>query len=54
MKIVYSNLHILDIRYNGRDDTKELCSCISIVVPSKTEWLGKKKRKQHEGYYKDF
>ena len=54
MKILYPNLHILDIRYNGRDDTKEHCSCIAIVVPSKTECLGKMKRKRHEGYYRDF
>ena len=54
MKILYPNLNIFDVRFNGRDNTKEQCSCISIVVPSKTEWLGKKKRKQREGFYKDF
>ena len=47
MKILYLNLNILDIRYDGRDN-KEQCSCILIVVPSKTEWLIKKKQKQHE------
>ena len=39
---------------DGRDNTKEQCSCISIMVPSKTEWFIKKKRKQHEGYNRDF
>ena len=34
------------------ETAKEQCSCISIVVPSKTEWLGTKKRKQHE-YFGD-
>ena len=24
------------------------------MVPLKTEWLGKKKWKQHEGYYRDY
>ena len=32
----------------------EQCSCISTVAPSKTEWLIKKKRKQHEVYIRDF
>ena len=53
MKILYPNLNILDVRCDGRGNTKEQCSCISIVVPSKTERLGKKKRKPEE-YYKDF
>ena len=47
MKILYPNLNILDIRCDGRDNTKEQCRCISIVVSSKPEWLGKKDRKQH-------
>ena len=54
MKILYPNLNILDLMCDGRDNTEEQCSCVSIVVPSKSEWLGKKKRKQHEGYYGDF
>ena len=41
------------MRYYGGDNTKELRGCISIVVPLKTEWLGKKKQKKHEGYYRD-
>ena len=44
MRILYRNLNILDIMCDGRDNTKERCSCISIVVPSKTEWLGKKEK----------
>ena len=43
MRILYRNLNILDIRCNARNNTKEQCSCISIVVPTKTEWLGKKR-----------
>ena len=54
MKIIYPNLNIFDIRCNCGENTKEQCSCISVVGPSKTEWLAKKKRKQDEGYYKDF
>ena len=54
MKILHPNLNILDIKYDDRDNAKEQCRCISIVVPSKTEWLIKKQRKQHEGYHKDF
>ena len=54
MKTLYPNLNILDIRCDGRDNTKERCSCISIVVPSKREWFIKKKGKQHEKYYRDF
>ena len=54
MKILYTNINILDIRCDDRDTTKEQCCCVSTVVPSNTEWLIKKKRKQHEGYYIDF
>ena len=57
MKIPYTNLNVLNIRCDERDNTKEQLSCFSIAVPSKTEWtewLGKKKRNQHERYYKDF
>ena len=54
MEILYSNLNILDIRSDGRDNTKKQCSCISIVIPSKTEWLGKEKSNQHKGYYRSF
>ena len=49
MEILYSNLNILDIRSDGRDNTKEQCSCNSIVIPSKIEWLGKEKSNQHKG-----
>ena len=54
MKILYLNLNILDVKCDGRDNTEDQCSCISFVVPSKTEWLGKSKRKQHGGYYMGF
>ena len=54
MKILYPNLNILNLRCDSRDNMKEQCSCISIVVDLKTGWFEKKKRKQHEGYYKDF
>ena len=33
---------------------KKQCSCTSIVVTSKTEWLGTKKRKRQKEYYGDF
>ena len=42
MKILYSKVNIIHIRCDGRYNTKEQCSCISNVVPSKTEWVGKK------------
>ena len=35
MKIFYPNLSILNIRCEGKDNTKEQCDCISIVLPSK-------------------
>ena len=54
MKILYPNLNIPDIRCDGRDNAKEQCRYISFVVSSETERLGKKKVKQHEGYYRDF
>ena len=54
MKFLYLNLNIFDTRCDGRDNTKNQCSCISIAVSSKTEWLDKKKGKQHEGYYEEF
>ena len=54
MKIIFLNLNILDIRYDSKDNIKEQSSCISIVDPSKAEWLGKNKQKQDEGYCKDF
>ena len=54
MKILHPNLNTLDMKYDVRDNAKEQCPCISTVVPSKTEWLIKKQRKQYEGYYKDF
>ena len=43
MNILYPNLNIFDIRCNCGENTKEQCSCISIVGSSKTEWLGKKR-----------
>ena len=43
MGILFPNLNILDIRYDGRDNTKYKCSYVSIVFPSKLEQLGKKK-----------
>ena len=40
MKIIYPILNILNIRCDGRDKTKELYSCISIVVASKrNDWV---------------
>ena len=54
MEILYLSLNILDIRCDGRTNTKNQRGCISIVIPSKAEWLGKKKRKQHKGYYRVF
>ena len=43
--MLYPKINILAIRCDGRDNTKEQCSCISIAVPCKTERLGEKKRK---------
>ena len=54
MKFLCPNRNVFDIRCDGRDNTKEQCHCISIVVSSKTQWLGKKKGKQLEGHYIDF
>ena len=54
MKILYLNLNTFDTRCDSRDNTKKYCSFISIVIPLKTEYLGKKRRKQHEGYHRDF
>ena len=54
MKILYSNLNVLDIKCDDRDNTKEQSNCISITVPSETDWLGKMNRKQYEEYYRDF
>ena len=54
MEIIYLNLNILDIKCDGRDNTEDQCSCISFVVPSKTEWLGKSKRKQLKRHYMGF
>ena len=40
MKSLYPDLNILNIRCNGKDNTKEQCGCISIVVPSeKNGWV---------------
>ena len=44
MKILYPNLNRLDLRCDGAHKTKEQRSSIPIVVPSKTEWLGKKSK----------
>ena len=35
MKILLMNLNLLDISCDGRDNTKEQCSCISLVIPLK-------------------
>ena len=43
MKLLYPNPNILEIRCDVRDNIKEQCSCNSIAVSSKTEWLDKKK-----------
>ena len=48
MKVPFPNLNILGTRYDSRKNAKEQFSCISIVIPSKTESLGKKKQKQYE------
>ena len=37
MKILYPNLNVLDISFDGRDNTREQCSFIFIMVPSKTK-----------------
>ena len=42
MKIIYPNLNVLNVRCDAKD--KEQRSFISIVVPSKTKWLGKKRK----------
>ena len=34
-KILYSNLNLLHIRREGKNNTKEQCGCISTVAPSK-------------------
>ena len=39
MKILYSNLNIVDISCYSKDNTKDQCSCISIVVASKIKYL---------------
>ena len=43
MKILYPNLTILNLRCDSRDNIKEQCSCISIVVHLKTGWFEKKR-----------
>ena len=35
MKILYSNLNILNIRCDGKDNTKQQRRCVSTVVLSK-------------------
>ena len=50
MKILYSNLSLLNIRCQSKDKTKKQCGCISIVVPSKKNDLVK----WHENNVKDF
>ena len=35
MKILYPNINVLDITSNCRDNAKEQCICISIVIPIK-------------------
>ena len=41
MRILCRNLKMLKIWCYGSDNTKEQCSCIYAVVPSKMEWLNK-------------
>ena len=43
MKTFHPNLTILDVGSDTMYNTKEKRNCISIAIPSKTEWLGKKK-----------
>ena len=33
---------MLHIKRDDRDNTKEQCHCISILIPLRTEWLSKK------------
>ena len=42
MKILYSNLNILHIRREDKNNTKEQCGCISTVAPSKEQKKNKK------------
>ena len=44
MKILYPNPEILNTRCDGRDNTREQCSC----VPFRKRWLGKARQKQGE------
>ena len=44
MKILYPNINVLDIRSNCRDNAKEQCICISIVIPIKRN--GREKRSE--------
>ena len=40
MKILYPNLNVLNITCDGKDNTKEQCGCMSIVVLSKKDgWV---------------
>ena len=49
MKILYSNLNILNTRRESQENTKEQCVCISIVVPlKKNGWV-----KRRENNVKD-
>ena len=41
MKIIYPNLNIFNIRCDGKDNTKDQCDNIFIVVPSKKNGLVK-------------
>ena len=41
MKILYPNPAMPNIMRDGRDKTKEQCSCIAIVAPSKMNGLVK-------------
>ena len=52
--MLYPNLNIFGIKCDVMYNAKEQCQCISILIPLKTEWLGKKKWKQHEGCYRDY
>ena len=43
MKILYPNLDTLNVRCKGKNNSKEQCRCISVVVSSKkksgVKWL---------------
>ena len=48
------NRNLFDIKCDCRDNTKNQLAAFPFLIPLKTEWSSKKKRKQHEGYYRDY